>query len=172
MELLIPGLILVALMVWASTRIKRTAAAAFDAERVETQDFTIEKPEGFLHVLNDDSGLAFRSYSKGFGKVGTRDVRQATIEIEKHHHTEIDKAKERIEREAESIRSFEAYIDGGERAARIRSMFIVDGGEFERSHKLVTRGSTVWECRGSVLSDSSDELSSKIEEMLDTLRIK
>ena len=67
MELLIPGLILVALMVWASTRIKKNAAAAFDAEVIETESFSIRKPEGFLHVLNDDSGLAFRSYSKDFG---------------------------------------------------------------------------------------------------------
>src|SRR5687767_8261126 len=52
MELLIPGLILVALMVYASTRIKRTAAAAFDRETVDTEDFIIQKPEGFLHNLH------------------------------------------------------------------------------------------------------------------------
>ena len=51
MEILVPGLILVALMVWLSTRIKRNAAAAFDAERVETEDLIVEKPGGFLHVL-------------------------------------------------------------------------------------------------------------------------
>ena len=83
MELLIPGLILVAIMVWASTRIKRNAAAAFDAERVETNDFIIEKPEGFLHVLNDTTGLLFRAYSKEFGTVGRTELRQATIEIER-----------------------------------------------------------------------------------------
>lgn len=172
MELLIPGLILVALMVWASTRIKRNAAAAFEAERVDAPEFAINKPEGFLHVLNDDSGLAFRSYSKEFGKVGNKDVRAATIEIEKHDRSDIDSVRQNIEADAESIGSFEAYIDGGEKAARGRSVSIQNGGEYEVSHKLVARGSTVWECRGSVLSERSGDFSVRIEEALDSVRIK
>ena len=72
MEILIVGLILVGFMVYASTRIKRTAAEAFDAETVESDDFTIEKPAGFLHVLNGDAALSFEAYSTlretGIGK--------------------------------------------------------------------------------------------------------
>src|SRR5688572_25283370 len=152
MELLIPGLILVALMVWASTRIKKNAAAAFDAESVETDRFVIRKPDGFLHVLNDDSGLAFRSYSKEFGKVGDRDVRRATIEIECHAGTDIESVKEAIEGQAEKNSSFETYLDAEEKAAWMTSTRIVDGSEFEITHKLVTRGSDVWEARGTVLT--------------------
>jgi len=172
MELLIPGLILVALMVWASTRIKRNAAAAFDAETVETDEFSIVKPEGFLHVLNDDSGLAFRSYSKEFGKIGNKDVRQATIEIERHSGEKLDRLKQKIEGAAESISSVETYIHAGERAALIGSTEVVDGGEFFVQRRLVTRGSYVWECRGSVLSEHKEELSDKLEKALDSVRIK
>src|SRR5215207_2112880 len=148
MELLIPGLILVALMVWVSTRIKKNAAAAFDAETVENGEFSIRKPEGFLHVLNDDSGLAFRSYSKEFGKVGNRDVRRATIEIERHIDTSLDEMKEIIEAGVESIASFETYLDGGEKAVWLITTEIADGGEFEVARKLITRGADVWESRG------------------------
>ncbi len=95
MELLIPGLILVAFMVWASTRIKKNAAAAFDAEIVQTDEFSIRKPEGFLHVLNDSSGLAFRAYSQPFGKIGNREVRRATIEVEAHPNSNIDEVNAR-----------------------------------------------------------------------------
>ena len=172
MELLVPGLILVALMVWASTRIKKNAAAAFDAETVENDQFVIRKPEGFLHVLNDSSGLAFRSYSKEFGKVGDRDVRKATIEIERNVGTTIDELKDKIEKQAESITSFEAYLDGGEKAAWLMSTEIVDGGEFEVSRKLVTRGRDVWEARATVLSDHHDELTETIEAALDSVRVK
>lgn len=172
MELLIPGLILVALMVWASTRIKRNAAAAFDAETVEANEFTIQKPEGFLHVLNDESGLAFRSYSKEFGKIGNKEVRQATIEIERHSGVELDNVIKEIEEAAESISSVETYIDGGERAALVDSIEVADGGEYIVHRKLVTRGATLWEGRCSVLSEHEEELSDKLEMALDSIRIK
>jgi hypothetical protein len=172
MELLIPGLILVALMVWASTRIKRNAAAAFDAESIETEGFTIEKPEGFLHVLNDDSGLAFRAYSKEFGKVGNKDVRMATIEIERHAGANIGGMRKQIKENSESLAEFETYIDGGEKAALVRSTQIVGGGEFEVFQKLVTRGSNLWDVRCSVLTDNVEELSGKIELVRDSVRIK
>ena len=172
MELLIPGLILVALMAWASTRIKRNAAAAFDAETVETGEFAIAKPEGFLHVLNDDSGLAFRAYSKEFGKIGDLEVRQATIEIEVHKTDDLDTLSERIKKEAESVESHDAYIDGGERAASVVSKRILEGGEYENFSKLVTRGERVWECRYSVLSEHLAGHLDRIEPTLDSLRVK
>lgn len=159
-------------MVWASTRIKKSAAAAFDAETVENDQFVIRKPEGFLHVLNDSSGLAFRSYSKEFGKVGDRDVRRATIEIERNFGTSIDELKERLEKQAESIPSFETYLDGGEKAAWLTTIDILDGGEFEVSRKLVTRGTDVWEARATVLTDYRDELAESAESALDSVRIK
>ena len=172
MELLIPGLILVALMAWASTRIKRNAAAAYDPETIVTDEFSIRKPEGFLHVLNDDSGMAFRSYSKEFGKIGDKEVRRATLEIERHVGAGIDDFRKRIEDEAGSSGSFEAYLDAGERAARAASTSIIEGGEYYISRKLVTRGGDVWEARGSVLIDHLDELSNTIEAALDSIQVK
>ena len=76
MELLIPGLILVALMVYASTRIKKKAAAALDRERITTETFTIVKPEGFINIALPDAGLLFQAYSKEFasGSNGVRSV--------------------------------------------------------------------------------------------------
>lgn len=172
MELLIPGLILVALMVWASTRIKKNAAAAFDAETVEMDEFTIRKPAGFLHVLNDESGLAFRSYSKEFGKIGDREVRKATIEIELHTGTDLETLKRDIEANSESIGSFETYLDGGEKAAWMNTTQILGGGEYDSSRKLVTRGPDVWEARGSVLAEHRDELLETLENALDSVRVK
>ena len=163
---------MVALMVWASTRIKKNAAAAFDAETVENGEFVIRKPEGFLHVLNDSSGLAFRSYSKDFCKVGDSDVRRATIEIERNTGTTIDEMKKSIETAAESISSFETYLDGGEKAAWLTTTDVVDGGEFEVARKLVTRGQDVWEARGTVLAEHRDEFTEAIEAALDSVRVK
>ena len=68
MEILIPGLILVALMVYASTRIKRNAAAAFEAETIESDEFVIQKPAEFLHNLNGDPRYVFEAYSRDFSE--------------------------------------------------------------------------------------------------------
>ena len=81
MELLIPGLILVGLMVYASTRIKRSAARAFEAETVETAEFTLYKPDGFLSVLNGDPAYIFEAYSKDFGTGDDNNVRAARARI-------------------------------------------------------------------------------------------
>jgi hypothetical protein len=172
MELLIPGLVLVAIMVWASTRIKRNAAAAFDAEQVETDDIVLEKPAGFLHVLNDNTGLLFRAYSKDFGAAGRSDLRQATIEVERHSGIDIDAVMTSKKRSSESLKLETSYIDAGEKAATIRSISVRDGAEYETVHKLVTRGSDVIEARGQVLSEHKEAYMRKIETMLNSLRVK
>ena len=172
MELLIPGLVLVAIMVWASTRIKRNAAAAFDAERVETDDFVLEKPEGFLHVLNDNTGLLFRAYSKDFGTVGRSDIRQATIEVERHPGTNIDSVMSAIRNGSESLEAGTTYIDAGAEAVTARSISVRDGAEYETDHKLVTRGDDVIEARGRVLSEHKDAYLPAIEKMLGSVRVK
>jgi len=81
MELLIPGLILVALMVWASTRIKRSAARAFEAEHIEGDGFSLDKPDGFLQKLDDKSEYAFEAYSKDFGRGLAENTRAATAVV-------------------------------------------------------------------------------------------
>ena len=78
MELLIPGLILVALMVYASTRIKRSASRAFDEERITGKGFSLTKPEGFLHRIDNESEYEFEAYSKDFGTGTAEDIRAAT----------------------------------------------------------------------------------------------
>ena len=73
MELLIPGLALVALMVWASTRIKRTAADAFAPEVIDTPEFSIKKPEGWLSIAVPT--LPFEAYTKDYAPSPNEEIR-------------------------------------------------------------------------------------------------
>lgn len=81
MEILIPGLILVALMIYASTRIKKSAARAYESETIETDEFVIFKPAGFLTVIGGDPKYSFEAYSKEFGSESASDIRKATAHI-------------------------------------------------------------------------------------------
>lgn len=172
MELLIPGLLLVALMVWASTRLKRFTAAAFEAETIETNDFTLRKPDGFLHVLNDDSGAAFRAYSKEFGTGTSSEVRQATAEVNIFDNSSVEERRERIIESTKSILSEQPYTDGGEKATVIeaereeRTAVLID------RYKLVQRAARVFELRVAVLAEHKEELSRKVDEMLDGFHVK
>ena len=79
--IIIVGLIIVATMVIVSTKIKRAAAAAYEPETVEKEDFKIEKAEGFLHPLRDEPDFPFEAYSKLYGERGTRNIWRARVRL-------------------------------------------------------------------------------------------
>lgn len=79
MEIWIIGGIIVALMVYASTKIKRSAARAYERETVESDGFSILKPEDFLSPV--ETAYAFEAYSKEFGRGDAEEIRQATITV-------------------------------------------------------------------------------------------
>lgn len=65
--IVIIGLIIVILMVITSTKIKKSAKAAFEPETFENEAFTIMKPDGFIIPFNEKSPYSFEAYSKDFG---------------------------------------------------------------------------------------------------------
>lgn len=94
MELLIPGLILVALMVYASTKIKKAAAAAFEPESIETDTFAITKPEGMINPLRDESPYLFEAYSKDYGDDEQRNERRLSAYVQTSDSSSAEAANE------------------------------------------------------------------------------
>jgi hypothetical protein len=82
MEILIVGIIVVALMAWGSTRIKRTAAAAFGAETIETDEFILKKPDGWLSIIEPREPYMFEGYTRDFGPPPDENIRLGTAQIE------------------------------------------------------------------------------------------
>ena len=68
MEILIVGAILVALMAYVSTKIKRIASEAYEQEKVENEYFTITKPNDFIIPVKDNSEYVFETNSKDFAE--------------------------------------------------------------------------------------------------------
>src|SRR5688572_14747060 len=102
MEILIPGLILVALMAWASTKIKKRAADAFEAETIETDDYVLRKPEGFLHVVGSETH-EFEAYSRESYEEDNSQARRATIEIDILRETSLAGVRDAISQVADSV---------------------------------------------------------------------
>jgi hypothetical protein len=166
MELLIPGLILVALMVYASTRIKRSAARAFEAEYIEGDGFELKKPEGFLHRLGENAEFEFEAYSKEFGGGVAADVRAATAVVRKRNaglrETENTEAGEL------SNSTNEKFELNGNQCSIIRGEAVRDGHVFDAAIKTFETGGRTFTLRIEVLKELSDAFALKIETMLDS----
>jgi hypothetical protein len=144
MEIWIIGGIIVALMVYASTKIKRSAARAYERETVEVAEFTILKPEDFLSPV--ETAYAFEAYSKEFGRGDAEEIRQATITV-----TRSDSAGSQGYSEAESE---------------------IDGNPVRVYRKNVEAGSISFEVEMTVLADFEAEYAERVREVMESFKIK
>lgn len=169
MELLIPGLLLVALMVWASTRIKRTAAAAFEAETVDADDFVIKKPDGFLNVINGDSDYAFEAYSKEYGGPGAEDFRQGRINLTVRENETVDDIV--AELDGEFIEDITEIV-GSKRYRLVDVKRLEEGVEFLVTYKLAEKDGKVYSLEATRLAETSEQFTRKIEAMVTSFELK
>lgn len=170
MELLIPGLILVALMVYASTRIKKTAAVAFEPEVVETETYSIFKPEGFLHVVAS-SKHAFEAYSKEFGDNDNARTRQATIELDVIPDGDLAGECERIKGAADEAEITVANV-GEMKICRIERTETANDTASHVVYKIVDAQNAIYRLRFAVLTEHKDDYVCKIDETLDRFIVK
>lgn len=160
MEILIVGGLLVALMIWASTRIKRNAAAAWEEETIAGDGFVIKKPEGFLNVIGGDPQYAFEAYSRDFGGAGAEDVRAAYATVSVHdaslHETETGGRTQMV----------------GERRYLIEETESVENGVPSLNlSKSAEAGGRVYLLKVRLLSETSPELMRKIESMIESFEV-
>lgn len=167
MEIAIVGLILVALMIYASTRIKRSAAAAFEPEAVENDAFSIQKPEGFLNVIGGDPRFAFEAYSKDFGKEADR-FRLATATVTVSDGS-VDDAVAAIEDE---IASDVSEVIAERHYRVIEAARKVDGGDLHIYYKLGETAGKTYKFEIDVLAEADRDWMRKAEAMLASFEVK
>jgi hypothetical protein len=174
MEIFIIGGIVVALMVYVSTRIKRSAAAAFEPEFIEKEDFTVEKPEGFLFPLREPADFPFEAYSKLFGERSTRNIWRARARLRIHEGRMLDD----LLSDAESGESFTSKeiseTTSSRRELNSRSERTDDEVPFAVYRRIVEcadRDKT-YEFRATMLGDHEEEYAARAKEMLASLRIR
>lgn len=167
MELLIPGLILVALMVYASTKIKKRAAAAFEPEAIETEHYLLNKPEGFLHVIGDPDH-EFAAYSKEFGENENARIRQARIEIDTIRDQTVDDVCRTIE-----ITSKDCNVTSPSDSVRIiETDEVANEIELRGFYKIIAAPSATYQLRFAVLPEHKDDYLGRIDEALESFTVK
>lgn len=171
MELLIPGLILVALMAYASTRIKKTAAAAYEAETVETEHFTFEKPEGLLLVLNGDPNLDAEGYSREYGEGEEASQRRIRFAVSRTQGAPADAVAKRLTADARVI-SRETEVVGGTKFIVVEASKSKDGVSSREFHKIGAGGGSVFDFCVTAVAEPGDDERRKIEQMISSFNLK
>lgn len=171
LAILIPGLIIVALMVWASTRIKRIAATAFEPETIETDDFVIQKPDGFLNNLNGDPKYVFEAYSKEFGADAT-DIRQGRVQLTVIEGTAIEQIVASLSDKGDEIVDDATEVIGSTRYRLIEAKRDENGPDLCVTYKIAEKGSRVFTLETIRLAETSDEFARKIEAFANSFELK
>ena len=174
MEIFIVGGIVVALMVFVSTKIKKSAAAAYQAETVETKAFTIYKPEGFLHPLNDDSEYAFEANSKEYGKNDADKFRQARAALRVISDSDFKTVCENAKKSAGKIKSkkFDENAPAG------RKIFTLTGETSESDVKILTfwkiveNNKKIYELKAAIIETYAEEFAERVGAMVKSFTVK
>lgn len=173
MEILIIGGIVVIIMVIVSTRIKRSAAQAYEPETIETEEFSVEKPEGFLYPLREPPDFPFEAYSKLFGERSTRNIWRARARLRINEGSKLDEIAGEVAG-SESVTGSEISEGSEGREARIESRRTEDETEYVVRRRIVeskANGKT-YELRATMLVPYNEEYSGRIEALLDSFEVK
>jgi hypothetical protein len=172
MEILIPGLFLVGFMIWASTRIKRNAAKAFEREEVETPEFSLVKPEGFLAPVDPAEGTLFSAYSKEFGRDDAGRVRQGTIELRRFDNANLEEVCERVKAESSDLIEEQFGVINEAKCANIVVAGRVSDVPVHTFHKMIAARDAVFQLSVTVLPDHKEDYLRRIDELLASFTLK
>ena len=170
--ILIPGLILVAFMVWASTRIKKIAAAAFDAETIETDEFIIQKPSGFLYVINGDAKYAVEAYSKEYGMSGAEEFRQGRVYLTIHNGETLDNIVSSVSTSGERVIDDFTEVIGTKHYRVVETKRTEKDIDFRVIYKLAESDGKVYKLEAIQLAKNSEEFLSKVEALINSFELK
>lgn len=135
------------MMIYASTKIKKLAAQAYEREIIETEEFTIVKPEGFINPV--ESKFAFEAYTKDFGIGDAEEIRQA------HAVLTIEKG---VTSESEGLTESEVSDEKN-----------ITTKVFRRT---VRQNNKIYELKITVLQENPADLEEKVNEMLKSFAVK
>lgn len=175
MEILIVGIAVVALMVYVSTKIKKSAEQAYNREFVETAEFSLVKPEGYLHPLRDKSEFAFEAYSQNYGEGNLKNVWQSNAEMVVHSNKNFKEVCAEAKKNADEILSENVLKETPEdqRICLLEGEKIIDEVKKHVFWKIVESVSQekVYELRIFVLEENLPEFDQKVKEMLESFTL-
>lgn len=159
-------------MVYASTKIKKNAAMAFEPENIETDEFSITKPEGFLHPLNDETELSFIAYSKEFGNDNAANIRQASAELQIFENADFDDICARTKMAVTRIVSEDVAKISDAKTCIFEAEQDENGTELFTIYKITAKNGKAYQLKISVLREYKDDYADRVGEMIQSFSLK
>ena len=158
-------------MVYASTKIKKNAAKAYDEEMIEDERFRLIKPEGFINPVEPVGDAIFSAYTRDYGTEGSADMRLADANIYffpgetiAKRQAEIAKTIEIVNARSFQIASFPAMM--------LEGSHVDNNVKIVSFYKLIEDGSDLYELRTEMLEDERNNLGDRIEKMMDSFELR
>jgi len=166
------GVILVALMVFVSTKIKKSAAQAFEQEAIETEDFKITKPNGFINPINEDSAVAFEAYTKELGENEAKNFRQAQANLRIIRDSNFEAVCGNAKASADKILSESAFENP--RVYLLESERIEKGVSIISSWKIVEniQKRKIYELKISIIEAYREDYATRANEMINSFIVE
>jgi len=170
--------IFIVILLSISSRVRRAAKLAFESETIETDEFSIVKPEGFISPVNDKSGYAFEAYSKDYGEgEAAGNLRQAQVFVSIFKDADFTDACGRAKQNAGEILSEETngricLIKGEE--TLVKDEETLENASAYNFYKIIGDDARqkVYELKISVLHKFLADYQSRVDEMLESFRLK
>ena len=170
MEILIVGVIVVGLMIYTSTKIKKNAAAAFAEEMIETDEFLLLKPEGFLNPVENKDYLAFYAYSREYGEEDAAEkVRQSLIKLKVTAGRNLSEIAKEIKKNFDQLLSEEKedadthLLKGSRTEKEVETLY---------HHKIVAGNEKIYNLEISILAAYEEKFAEGAEKLLESFRVK
>lgn len=159
-------------MVYLSTKIKKSAAEAFEPEVIETDDYRFEKARGFLHPLNNENAFELEAYTKEFGEADAKKIRQARGELTVNDNATFAEVLKSAKGAVGKVISEENIKQDDHRICLIDAEATEKGVDMVVFHKIVDGGKKIYDLRFAVIDEFKDDYLSRVEGMRDRFAIK
>lgn len=176
MEIFFVGIIIVALMVYASTKIKKSAAQAFEREAIDEEEFSLVKPENFIHPFKENSEFAFEAYTKDFGGGSAKNFRQSRATLRVISDLNFETVCKNAKKSVDKILS-KNFVGN---APEDQKIFLLETEKSEKDIKFFTfwkiveskARRKVYEFQVSVLEANRKDFADAMNEMIETFAVK
>jgi hypothetical protein len=158
-----------ATLFYISSRVRRAAGLAFESETIQTDEFVIVKPEGFINPLRNESRFVFEAYSKDFGAgENAENFNQAEIFVSIFDNKSFNAVCEEAKNAGEILPQSDGKI------CLIKSEETLENVSTYKFYKIIEseNGQKIYELKISVLQDFLTEYQNRIDETLKSFRLK
>ena len=123
----------IALLLFISTRIRKSASAAFVPETINKNDFVIFKPEGYLTPIDEVTDYPFEAFTREVGERKAGRMRKSTAKLEIYDGLQFEEIREQTREKFPEIVS-EILYDGVPKGQQI---CLIESREPENDEELV-----------------------------------